>query len=45
MPTEGDAARYETADLATAAGPCRYDADPVAPGAADGDGVAGWPHA
>ena len=41
MPTQGDAARYQTADLATAAGSSRYDADPVAQGAADRDGMAG----
>lgn len=45
MPTQGDAARYQTADLATAAGSSRYDADPVAQGAADRDGMAGQPHA
>ncbi len=45
MPTQGDAARYQTADLATAAGSGRYDAAPVAQGAADRDGMAGQPHA
>ena len=45
MPTQGDAARHQTADLATAAGSSRYDADPVAQGAADRDGMAGQSHA
>ena len=41
MPTQRDASRYQTADLAAIAGPGRYDADPVAQGVADSDGVAG----
>jgi hypothetical protein len=38
MPAQGDAAWHQTGDLATAGGSGRYDADPVAPSAADCDG-------
>ena len=43
MPAQGDASRHQAAHLAAAAGPRRYDTDPVAQGAADRDGMAGQP--
>jgi len=42
---KGDAARHQTADLARGGGSGGYDADPVAQGVADSDGMAGQPHA
>lgn len=45
MPAQGDAARHQTGYLATAGGYGRYNADPVAQGAADCDGMAGRPYA
>jgi len=45
MPTQGDAAWHQAGDLATAGSSGGYDADPVAQGVADSDGMAGQPHA
>lgn len=45
MPAEGHTAGHQTADLASAAGSGGYDADSIAQGSADSDGMAGQPHA